>query len=174
MKQFILIVLLFHTNNLFAQNSITLRNELFLLELNSDSIQNYLDKLTLITDPSPEVISYKGASCAFLAKYISNPIKKIYYLNQSNKYLNLAVKLKPDDVEIRFIRFLTKSQVPVIFSLGYDLADDKQFIIANIDAFQMKGLTSEMGEFITGFLFESRYCSYDEAITLSKGLTKTL
>lgn len=140
-----------------------LRKELFELELNPEEISVFLEKLESIEDPSPQIIAYKGSTCAFLARYLFNPFKKIYYLNKSQKYLNRAVRLDPDNVEIRFLRFLTQSQIPAFFSLGYDVKSDKKYIIAHLDDFKLDGLAPEIVSYLTGFLQKSRYCTLDEA-----------
>jgi len=151
----------------YCQDTKTLRNELFSLELNPIDIGAYLDKLELIDNPGAEIISYTGAACAFLARHISNPLKKIYYLNQSNRYLKKAVESDPDNVEIRFIRFLTQSQIPGILTLGYDVREDKKYIVDHLENMKMDGITDEMAQFLSSFLLKSKYCTAEEAEVLT-------
>lgn len=153
-----------------SQDQKDLRNELFVLKLNTDEISSFLVKLEAIESPSAETVAYTGATCAYLAKYTSNPFKKIHYLNRSKRYLNQAVGMDPKNIEIRFMRFLTQSQVPGILNLGYDVRSDKTYIVNNLDSLHLEGMTKEMTEFLSGFLYDSRYCTTNEAEMLSNHL----
>lgn len=153
-----------------SQDQKELRNQLFVLKLNLDEISSFLVKLEAIESPTAETVAYTGATCAYLAKLTSNPFKKIHYLNRSKRYLNHAVDMDPKNIEIRFMRFLTQSQVPGIFNLGYDVRSDKTYIVNHLDSLQLDGMTKKMAEFLSGFLYESRYCTLDEAEMLSTHL----
>ncbi len=147
-----------------------LRSELFNLELNTEDISKYLDKLEAIENPTARVIAYKGATCAFLAKYMVNPLKKIYFLQKSHNYLNRAVHEDPDDVEVHFFRFLTQSQIPSFLGMSGNINEDKIFIMAHIDEFKMEGITPNIVTFVSDYLNSSHYCTYEEAQMVANSL----
>jgi hypothetical protein len=153
-----------------ADDSDELRNELFNLELNTEDISKYLEKLESINNPSPRVIAYKGATCAFLAKYMVNPLKKLYYLQKSENYLDRAIRRSPDDVEIHFFRFMTQSQIPSFLGMSGNVREDKAYIMAHLDEFKIEGITPNIISFVSGFLNSSRYCTSEEAKMLADSL----
>lgn len=77
--------------------------------------------------------AYYGAASAAAPACLGNPAKKIAYFRKGKQLLADAVRLQPDNFEIRFLRFATQSKTPSF--LGYDqhIGEDKRFLLANLD-----------------------------------------
>jgi hypothetical protein len=94
-------------------------------------------KLSTDFEKSPPVDAllkaYYGASTAAAPACISNPSKKISYFRKGKQLIAEAVRLNPDNFEIRFLRFATQSKTPAF--LGYDqhIEEDKRFLLANLE-----------------------------------------
>lgn len=85
------------------------------------------------TPPQDAVLkAYYGASSAAAPACLTNPAKKIAYFRRGKQLLAEAARLKPDNFEIRFLRFATQSKTPSF--LGYDqhISEDKRFLLANL------------------------------------------
>ncbi len=77
----------------------------------------------------PLLKAYHGASAAASPACISNPAKKISYFNKGKKLIGEAVMSRPDNYEIRFLRFATQSKTPGFLGYSDKIQEDKDFLI---------------------------------------------
>ena len=94
-------------------------------------------KLSADFDKSPPVDAvlkaYYGASTAAAPACISNPAKKITYFRKGKQLIAEAVRLNPDNFEIRFLRFATQSKTPSFLGYDQNIEEDKRFLLANLE-----------------------------------------
>lgn len=77
--------------------------------------------------------AYYGTGVALQAKYNINPITKMSKAKTAAYELNVAVNMKSNDLEVRFLRFSFESNLPSIVSVTKHLADDKKVILSKLD-----------------------------------------
>jgi hypothetical protein len=72
---------------------------------------------------------YKASATMMMAKYCVNPFSKLSYFKKGKRMLEDAIHFKPDNIELRFLRFAIQSESP--FFLGYNDAVemDKKIIL---------------------------------------------
>ena len=66
----------------------------------------------------------------FMAKHAVNPLSKYSYFNKGKKALDNAVSKDPNNLEIRFMRYISQEQTPAFLGYNKDLKNDKNFILA--------------------------------------------
>ena len=66
----------------------------------------------------------------FMAKHAVNPLSKYSYFNKGKKALENAVNKDPNNLEIRFMRYISQEQTPAFLGYNKDLKNDKNFILA--------------------------------------------
>lgn len=98
-------------------------------ECNALKLSNDFDK----NPPSdPVLTAYFGASTAAAPICLSNPAKKIAYFRRGKQLIAQAIRLQPDNFEIRFLRFATQSKTPSILGYDQNIMEDKRFLLANL------------------------------------------
>ena len=65
----------------------------------------------------------------FMAKHAVNPLSKYSYFNKGKKALDNAVSKDPNNLEIRFMRYISQEQTPAFLGYNKDLKNDKNFIL---------------------------------------------
>ena len=65
-----------------------------------------------------------------MAKHAVNPLSKYSYFNKGKKALDNAVSKDPNNLEIRFMRYISQEQTPAFLGYNKDLKSDKTFILA--------------------------------------------
>ena len=65
----------------------------------------------------------------FMAKHAVNPLSKYSYFNKGKKALDNAVSKDPNNLEIRFMRYISQEQTPAFLGYNKDLKSDKTFIL---------------------------------------------
>lgn len=91
----------------------------------------------------PLLYAYKGANTALMAKYAFFPTEKWSLAKKGSAILDEAVNAAPAIAEIRFLRFATEMNMPVITGLKKNLNIDKTILIKTIS-----GSTHNMEEAI--------------------------
>ena len=66
----------------------------------------------------------------FMAKHAVNPLSKYSYFNKGKKALDNAVSKDPNNLEIRFMRYISQEQTPAFLGYNKDWKSDKTFILA--------------------------------------------
>jgi hypothetical protein len=110
------------------------------------------------SSPSPLLICYKGAAEMMQAKYGFNPLHKFNRFKKGKKLIEHAVEKEPENVEIRFLRFIIQTNLPGFLNYNEHIQRDKSFLIANLKTTKDKILKQE----IINYLTASKYCSLQE------------
>jgi hypothetical protein len=76
--------------------------------------------------------SYNGAAHTAKAKYLSNVFSKYSQAKKGLDIMNKAVSRSSKNVEVRFVRYCTESNIPSVMPFTSHLSEDKSFIINNL------------------------------------------
>ncbi|MGZ5243705.1 MAG: hypothetical protein ACXWEY_16940 [Bacteroidia bacterium] len=116
-----------------------------------------LAELESVKNSNPLYLAYYGAFQSLLAKHAFNPYNKLDYLKKSQATLKKAIAKKPDDAEMRFLRFSIQYYVPKFLGFSNDLDEDKKVILANVHR-----CPAEVSGVISRFMLETDMLSETE------------
>ena len=121
------------------------------------SIKDFQDKLSDVTMESNKVlVAYKGASIVMFTKYIKKMPEKKSNFKEGVKWIESAVKSKPDNIEIRMIRLGVQENTPKIAKYNTHIQEDKKFIIVHYN-----DESGSFKDYIKNFILSSK--SFTEA-----------
>lgn len=92
---------------------------------------DYLDYLETSAKSTVEN-GYKGAYTMFMAKHVSNPLKKMSYFKSGKKILEQQIKSDPNNTELRFIRLCIQYHIPDYLGYNNNINQDKDFLVTNL------------------------------------------
>ena len=97
----------------------------------------------------PEMVAYKGAAKALLARY--EPLaKRKQKLKEGIDWVESAVEKSPKNVEIRLIRLSIQENIPKFLKYNENIDEDRKFIKDALPSIKDAGLV----EMINGYLKE--------------------
>ena len=127
----------------------------FTKAVESEEITNsLLNQLEKVKNNNPLLLAYYGATQSLVAKHAWNPYTKMDYLAKSQATLQKAITLKPQDAEMRFLRFSIQYYVPRFLGYSKNLDEDKSVILKNIDR-----CPDDVRGVISRFLIDSGMCT---------------
>lgn len=106
------------------------------------------------TYPAP-ILAYYGAGEALYAKHSINPVSKVVYLTSGIDMISEALEEKPQNLELRFLRFSILHHLPEILGYSNETYEDAGVIytlMTNNDDFD---LPASLVEGIREFMIES-------------------
>jgi hypothetical protein len=107
-----------------------IRDQFFTMDKSKDGalkLYKSLENSDLAKDPV--MLAYRGASSAASAGSVGGAWKKLEYFNHGKSELEKAVRMKPLDAEIRFLRLATQANSPGFLGYKGDLKNDMALII---------------------------------------------
>lgn len=129
--------------------------------VSENSIKAFQDKLSDVNLESNKVlVAYKGASIVMFTKYIKKMPEKKQNFKEGVKWIESAVKSKPDNIEIRMIRLGVQENTPKIAKYNTNISEDKKFIIAHYNE-----ESGSFKEYIKNFILTSKSFSEAEKAT---------
>lgn len=81
---------------------------------------------------SPVETAYYGALLCVQAKHGVSPLEKLRYFKTGKKFLEQAVALAPEDVEVRFLRLSIQHNTPSFLGYRSAVDQDRQFLQNNL------------------------------------------
>jgi hypothetical protein len=103
---------------------------------------------------SPLFKAYRGAGLATTSNCTSWPLKKISRFRDGKALIEEAVSLKPEDLEVRFLRFTIQRNIPAF--LGYDnVEEDRKFIMERLTLYLKKGEHSKLTKLILNYMYDT-------------------
>ena len=100
--------------------------------VSESSIKAFQSKLSDVNLESNKVlVAYKGASIVMYTKYIKKMPEKKTNFKEGVKWIESAVKNKPDNIEIRMIRLGVQENTPKAAKYNTNIQEDKKYIIAH-------------------------------------------
>jgi len=118
----------------------------------------------------PMLLAYFGSAEAVRAKHSWNPYNKVAYLKSGLKNLNNAVSAKPDNLEIRFLRFSLEHYIPSFLSMSDHLDTDKTHIVKLIEKRQLGLVDASLLKNIINFMKDTKRCNASEIAILDKAI----
>ena len=116
--------------------------------------KQYLAELKDETKLSSVQIAYKAALESLMAKHAFNPFTKMEYLKKSNVLYQKSFEKDSNNIEMRFLRFNTQSNLPAVFRKNELIQTDVLFLNKvlenkNIDVFLKKAIQESLDSFKT-------------------------
>lgn len=145
-----------------------IREKFYKLTFNSENTESLLTEVRQIENRSGIILAYEAALQALMAKVAWNPFSKMNHVKISHKIFDRAVQKDPRNVEIRFIRFSVEYHIPKWLGLSKNMQRDKDFIMQNINSFDVSCLSKDMLEYIEVFVNECGWYSEGELEEIHK------
>ena len=82
------------------------------------------------------VLAYLGVATAMQAQVAEGISDKLRYFSEGKDKIEEAVKLDPNNPEIRFLRFSVQSEVPAILGYRSDIGEDYDLVLYYLNAGQ--------------------------------------
>ena len=103
-----------------------------ILSINSlEQVDNFIELLQ--DDLSIESKGYLASMNFMKSHYTSSPFKKLKYFNIGKKSLDSLIDLNPNNIEIRYLRFMMQKKIPSFLGYNKHMDDDFNFIINGIE-----------------------------------------
>ena len=129
--------------------------------VSESSIKAFQEKLDDVTLESNKVlVAYKGASIVMFTKYIKKMPDKKTNFKEGVKWIESAVKSKPDNIEIRMIRLGVQENTPKVAKYNTHIQEDKKYIIAHYN-----DESGSFQEYIKNFILTSKSFTAAEKAT---------
>lgn len=113
------------------------------------------------------IYAYQAAARALMSHHSWNPLEKLDYLKESMRLFRKAVKMTPENPEVRFLRFSIQTELPAFLSMNQDLEADKAMILARLPYFADYGLDAQNARKILAELKKSGRFREEELRQLS-------
>lgn len=117
-------------------------------------------------------LAYKASAQALLARYAWNPYSKLSHLREAMKVFKHAVRLDPQNIEIRFLRFAIQHYIPEFLDQSKDLHEDMEIMIAHLKDFTDFQMEKGHAETFLEFFKESDRFSEETLAKLKAELHK--
>ncbi|WP_052496002.1 hypothetical protein [Pedobacter lusitanus] len=150
-KAVFLVILLIAIKSYAAEPEIREVKNLFSASAYSKASADQLLKLLSATgESSPALfICYKGAAEMMQAKYGFNPVNKFKRFKKGRSLIENAVKKEPDNLEIRFLRFLIQTNLPSFLNYNNDIHKDRNYLLANLKTTDDKELRQNILKYLS-------------------------
>lgn len=123
-------IFLFAFTNVFSCNHL---NDIRWLLLNADK-DNNLDKIEkLRQEDCVKAIPYHAVAKMRAAKDISSIFKKVRVFMEGKDILENYILNHPDDIEARYLRWMTQKNVPKILGYFHHLKEDYDYFFLHIE-----------------------------------------
>lgn len=86
-----------------------------------------------LADENPVVQGYGACMYFMQAKLVKNPITKWSRFKKGKKVLEKLIENNPNNIELRYQRFLFQSEMPEFLGYHENKKDDYEFILSTID-----------------------------------------
>ena len=131
-----------------------------------NSEKTNLEIITKTTGQSDPVLkAYNGLATMRKAEHTYNPYKKLSYFNKGKDKLETAIKTKPKNAEIRFIRLSAQLNLPDFLNYNKQIDSDFEMVYRALKNEEL----SESNAFnnnVIGFLFNNDLINESEARNL--------
>ena len=141
--------------SIIVTNSLSSVRELF-FEENSEKVNTelYEKTQTATLQSDPIIYAYNGLAIMRKAEYTFNPYSKLSYFKKGKNKIESAIKLKPNNSELRFIRFSVQTNIPSFLGYSSDVEKDKLNVL---DAIKNKNFNNDLNftKNVINFLLKS-------------------
>lgn len=95
----------------------------------TDSLFNHIQQ-TNYRNQEHKKEAYLGVLEAMKGKHALNPFNKYKYVKNGVDRLSRAIKLAPENLELRFLRFSLEDNIPLFLNMSRHLDEDKKKILS--------------------------------------------
>lgn len=91
---------------------------------------NFCREMTqqLSKEPGTVYLAYLGAFQAIWAHHTVNPLGKLNSFNEGRKKIEAALKIEPNNIEIRFVRYSIQKNAPSFLNYRKNIVEDRKFL----------------------------------------------
>ena len=139
-----------------------IRAEFYEIVKDSKRTPEVLAEIRSIENPNAIIKAYEAASEAMMARVVWNPFSKIKHVRRSQELFEEALGMDSLNVEVRFIRFAVEYNIPKWLGYSKHMQDDKDYIMINLDQFDLTCISADMLDYIKSFLKKSGWYSEQE------------
>jgi len=93
--------------------------------------------------PDAVTVAYKASARSLMAQHLWNPLEKLSQAKESMRLFRKAVRLDPDNIEVRFLRFAIQHSVPSILDIDDERQEDKAILLDRLGEYANYALTHE-------------------------------
>ena len=133
MKKLILIFFFISANFVFAQNIKDVRSMYFKSIDNISKCNSLKVLLNSIENKDNTINAYVGSNTLLYCKFTDDVFEKFSYFEEGKKMIEEAIKLDPDNLEIKFLRFINQTNAPWFLNYKSNIKDDYKFISSNLN-----------------------------------------
>lgn len=163
-----LLLYFFGLSDLAAQNLAQLKKAM-VLAVEDDAITDSLYKeLSALNSNDPLIWAYIATLDGLKAKHSWNPYNKLKFVSRSQKLIAKAVEAKPDDLEIRFMRFSLQHYTPEFLGFSKNLEEDRQAIARLFEQRKFGRSDQDLVRNIAKFMIETNRCTNREILLFKK------
>lgn len=101
---------------------------------------------------NPTLAAYKACATMMMAKYVSNPFRKLSYFKGGKQLLEKCVAADNGNAEIRYLRLTVQSNAPSFLGYNQSITVDKQFLVHAV--YNLKDLV--LKQMINSFLKDAK------------------
>ena len=111
-------------------------------------------KLCANFESSTDIIEqgYVAATIITRAKFVFNPYKKYAFFEQGKLKLEALLAKYPDDIELRYIRYMIQTNIPSFLGYKSAIKSDRVFLTAQVNTLKDQDLKTR----ITAYLAEKK------------------
>lgn len=117
---------------------------------------------------APKILAYAGGLDALKAKHAFNPFRKLSCILSGVEKLDKAVKKNPENLEIRFLRFVILDNLPGVLGIGAERDADINKICSLLLEQDYTELNKGVQQIIAEYMFESKRLSGKQKNSISK------
>jgi hypothetical protein len=130
--------------------------------VNTSSANNFYQQTRKINEQSAStLIGFKAMSELMMCNHVFSPLSKLSYFNSGKKLLETAIQKDPKNIELRFFRFSTQSNVPALLNYSSNINEDKM-ILMNYLKINNSITDKDLYQRIKSYMLKSTYCSASE------------
>ncbi|HEX8546647.1 MAG TPA: hypothetical protein VF691_06765 [Cytophagaceae bacterium] len=163
-----MVIGLFQSSNLINLSELRTR---YKKAVEDEDEADALFKIVSSNESDAVFLAYKAGLESIKAKHAFNPAKKISHVSTSMKTFEKAVAKDPENIEIRYLRFVIQYHVPSFMGYSKNLDEDKSVIVKNFDKAEQYKIDLKYLQEIAGFMIYSKKLTEAETIKI-KALAK--
>ena len=123
--------ILFATWSLSPDQKEELRSDYTKFVSDKKLCKDWMNKLNAVDHKDAAEIAYSGALNAIWANHASSPFEKLSTFKKGKEQIERAVKMKPDDIEVRFVRYSIQKKAPSMLNYRANITEDYNFLSKN-------------------------------------------
>lgn len=93
--------------------------------------------------PDAVSLAYRASARSLMAQHLWNPLEKLSQAKESMKLFRKAVRLDPQNLEVRFLRFAIQHSIPSILDIDDERQEDKTILLERLGDYSDHSLTYE-------------------------------